>query len=307
MMKRIPLGKSGILVPSVAVGCRRVCDVEEKEAEALLDTALELGCNFFDHADIYGQGACESRFAQAIHMSPSVREKIILQSKCGIVSGKMYDSSKEHILSSVDGILGRLQTEYLDVLLLHRPDALVEPEEVAEAFDILHRSGKVRFFGVSNHRSSQIRLLQKYVEQPLVADQLQFSVVNSSMIQIGMEANMGTDGAVDRDGGVLDFCRENEITIQTWSPFQYGYRSGVFLGNPKFQELNDVIGELAQKYGTTDTAVAAAWILRHPAKMQLVAGTTKPSRLKEICQAADLTLTREEWYRLYLAAGHMLP
>lgn len=307
MMKRIPLGKSGILVPSVAVGCRRVCDVEEKEAEALLDTALELGCNFFDHADIYGHGACESRFAQAIHMSPSVREKIILQSKCGIVSGKMYDSSKEHILSSVDGILGRLQTEYLDVLLLHRPDALVEPEEVAEAFDILHRSGKVRFFGVSNHRSSQIRLLQKYVEQPLVADQLQFSVVNSSMIQIGMEANMGTDGAVDRDGGVLDFCRENEITIQTWSPFQYGFFSGVFLGNPKFQELNDVIGELAQKYGTTDTAVAAAWILRHPAKMQLVAGTTKPSRLKEICQAADLRLTREEWYRLYLAAGHMLP
>ena len=294
-------------MPSVAVGCRRVCDVEEKQAEALLDTALELGCNFFDHADIYGQGACESRFAQAIHMSPSVREKIILQSKCGIGPGRMYDSSKEHILSSVDGILGRLQTEYLDVLLLHRPDALVEPEEVAEAFDILHRSGKVRFFGVSNHRSSQIRLLQKYVEQPLVADQLQFSVVNSSMIQIGMEANMGTDGAVDRDGGVLDFCRENEITIQTWSPFQYGYRSGVFLGNPKFRELDDAIGELAQKYGTTDTAVAAAWILRHPAKMQLVAGTTKPSRLKEICQAADLTLTREEWYRLYLAAGHMLP
>ena len=306
-MKCIPLGKSGILVPSVAVGCRRICDVEEKQAEALLDTALELGCNFFDHADIYGQGACESRFAQAIHMSPSVREKIILQSKCGIGPGRMYDSSKEHILSSVDGILMRLQTEYLDVLLLHRPDALVEPEEVAEAFNILHRSGKVRFFGVSNHRSSQIRLLQKYVEQPLVADQLQFSMVNSSMIQIGMEANMGTDGAVDRDGGVLDFCRENEITIQTWSPFQYGYRSGVFLGNPKFRELDDAIGELAQKYGTTDTAVAAAWILRHPAKMQLVAGTTKPSRLKEICQAADLTLTREEWYRLYLAAGHMLP
>lgn len=307
MMKRIPLGRSGLLVPSVALGCMRLGDVDEKEAETLLDTALELGCNFFDHADIYGKGACESRFAQAIHMSPSVREKIILQSKCGIGPGRMYDSSKEHILSSVDGILGRLQTEYLDVLLLHRPDALVEPEEVAEAFDILYRSGKVRFFGVSNHRSSQIRLLQKYVKQPLVADQLQFSIVNSSMVQIGMEANMGTDGAVDRDGGVLDFCRENEITIQTWSPFQYGFFSGVFLGNPKFRELDDAIGELAQKYGTTDTAVAAAWILRHPAKMQLVAGTTKPSRLKEICQAADLTLTREEWYRLYLAAGHMLP
>ena len=306
-MKHISLGKSGLLVPSVAVGCRRICDVEKQEAEELLDTALELGCRFFDHADIYGRGACESRFAEAIHMSPSVRGKIILQSKCGIGPGRKYDSSKEHILSSVDGILKRLQTEYLDVLLLHRPDALVEPEEVAEAFDILYHSGKVRFFGVSNHRPSQIRLLQKYVRQPLVADQLQFSIVNSSMLQIGMEANMDTDGAVDRDGGVLDFCRENEITIQTWSPFQYGFGSGTFLGNPKFQELNDAIGELAQKYGTTDTTITAAWIQRHPAKMQLVAGTTKPFRLKEICRAVDLTLTREEWYRLYLAAGHRLP
>ena len=306
-MKYVAAGGADVEAPAVIQGCMRIDALTQSELDALIKNDLEAGVNFFDHADIYGQGACESRFAQAIHMSPSVREKIILQSKCGIGPGRMYDSSKEHILSSVDGILGRLQTEYLDVLLLHRPDALVEPEEVAEAFDILHCSGKVRFFGVSNHRSSRIRLLQKYVEQPLVADQLQFSVVNSSMIQIGMEANMGTDGAVDRDGGVLDFCRENEITIQTWSPFQYGYRSGVFLGNPKFRELDDAIGELAQKYGTTDTAVAAAWILRHPAKMQLVAGTTKPSRLKEICQAADLTLTREEWYRLYLAAGHMLP
>ena len=195
MMKLIPLGKSGLSVPSVAVGCTRLVDVGEKEAEALLDAALELGCNFFDHADIYGQGACESRFAQAVRMSPSVRERIILQSKCGIVPGKMHDNSREYIISSVDGILKRLQTDYLDVLLLHRPDALVEPEEVAEAFDSLHRSGKVRFFGVSNHRPSQIRLLQKYVAQPLVADQMQFSIVNSSMVQSGMEANMNTDGA----------------------------------------------------------------------------------------------------------------
>lgn len=306
-MRLIPLGKSGLKVPAVAVGCMRITDISAKEAEAFLAAALEQGCNFFDHADIYGGGECEKVFADAIHMSPAVRESIVLQSKCGIVPGVMYDFSKEHILSSVDGILSRLKTDYLDVLVLHRPDALMEPEEVAEAFDLLHGAGKVRFFGVSNHNSSQMQLLQKCVKQPLVTDQLQFSLPNASMISSGMEVNMSTDGAQNRDGGVLDYCRQNEITIQTWSPFQYGFFEGVFLGSEKFPELNRVITELAQKYQVSGTTIAAAWILRHPAKMQLVAGTTKTARLKEICRAADLTLTREEWYRLYLAAGHILP
>lgn len=306
-MRLIPLGKSGLKVPAVAVGCMRITDISAKEAEAFLAAALEQGCNFFDHADIYGGGECEKVFADAIHMSPAVRESIVLQSKCGIVPGVMYDFSKEHILSSVDGILSRLKTDYLDVLALHRPDALMEPEEVAEAFDLLHGAGKVRFFGVSNHNPSQMQLLQKYVKQPLVTDQLQFSLPNASMISSGMEVNMSTDGAQNRDGGVLDYCRQNEITIQTWSPFQYGFFEGVFLGSEKFPELNRVITELAQKYQVSGTTIAAAWILRHPAKMQLVAGTTKTARLKEICRAADLTLTREEWYRLYLAAGHILP
>lgn len=306
-MRLIPLGKSGLKVPAVAVGCMRITDISAKEAEAFLAAALEQGCNFFDHADIYGGGECEKVFADAIHMSPAVRESIVLQSKCGIVPGVMYDFSKEHILSSVDGILSRLKTDYLDVLALHRPDALMEPEEVAEAFDLLHGAGKVRFFGVSNHNPSQMQLLQKCVKQPLVTDQLQFSLPNASMISSGMEVNMGTDGAQNRDGGVLDYCRQNEITIQTWSPFQYGFFEGVFLGSEKFPELNRVITELAQKYQVSGTTIAAAWILRHPAKMQLVAGTTKTARLKEICRAADLTLTREEWYRLYLAAGHILP
>lgn len=306
-MKLIPLGKSGLQVPAVALGCMRIKDVSAKEAEQLVETSLELGCNFFDHADIYGRGECESFFADVIHMSPSVREKIILQSKCGIVSGVMYDFSKEHILTSVDGILSRLKTEYLDVLVLHRPDALMEPEEVAEAFDILQASGKVRHFGVSNQKASQMKLLQKYIKQPLVTDQLQFSLTNASMIQSGMEVNMTTDGAVDRDDSVLDYCRLNDITIQTWSPFQYGFFEGIFLNNDKFPKLNKELDELAAKYGVTNTTIAAAWILRHPAKMQLIAGTTKASRLAQICRAADITLTREEWYRLYLAAGHILP
>lgn len=306
-MKQIPLGKSNLLVPTVALGCMRIKDISLKEAESLIDTALEMGCNFFDHADIYGGGECECFFSNAIHMSPSVREQIILQSKCGIVPGVMYDFSKKHILSSVDGILQRLKTDYLDILVLHRPDALMEPEEVAEAFDTLQTLGKVRYFGVSNHKPSQIKLLQKYIKQPLVTNQLQFSITNASMIQSSMEVNMMTDGAVDRDDSILDYCRLNDITIQTWSPFQYGFFEGTFLNNSKFPELNKVIDELAEKYGVSNTTIAAAWILRHPAKMQLIAGTTKISRLSEICQATDITLTREEWYRLYLAAGHILP
>ena len=306
-MKYITLGKSGMQVPAIAVGCMSIGDKSPAEAEHLVQSALEMGCNFFEHADIYGAGRCESMFADAVHMSPSVREKIILQSKCGIVSGVMYDFSKEHILSSVDGILSRLKTDYLDVLALHRPDALMEPEEIAEAFDILKSSGKVRNFGVSNHKSAQIKLLEKYINQPIVCNQLQLSLTNAGMIESGMEVNMTTSGACDRDDSILDFCRLNDITIQTWSPFRYGFFEGIFIGSPKFPELNRLLEELAEKYEVTPTTIAAAWILRHPAKMQLVSGTTKASRLAEIVKATEITLTREEWYRLYLAAGHMLP
>ena len=220
-MKTIELGKSGLQVPVIASGCMRINGLEEKQAAKFIEKALSLGINFFEHADIYGGGECEKLFSKAIDMKPSIREKIILQSKCGIVPGKMYDFSKEHILKSVDGILNRLQTEYLDVLVLHRPDALVEPEEVAEAFRILKKSGKVNHFGVSNHKPLQMELLRKYLDYPLVTDQLQFSITNSSMIQNGLEVNMTTEGAIDRDGSVLDYCRLHDITIQTWSPFQY--------------------------------------------------------------------------------------
>lgn len=306
-MREIKLGKSNLMVPVIAAGCMRMDSLDERTAASFIDKALSLGVNFFEHANIYGGGLCETLFAKAVGMKSSVREKFILQSKCGIVPGKMYDFSKEHILSSVDDILKRLNTEYLDVLVLHRPDALVEPEEVAQAFNILKTSGKVNHFGVSNHKPSQIELLQKYIDEPLVTNQLQFSITNSSMIESGMEVNMTTPGAVDRDGSVLDYCRLHDITIQTWSPFQYGFFEGVFLGNDKFPELNKVIDEMAEKYAVTNTTIAAAWILRHPAKMQLIAGTMNEKRLEEICAAADITLSREEWYRIYLAGGHLLP
>jgi len=239
-------------------------------------------------------------------MSPSVREKIIIQSKCGIRRG-MYDFSKEHILSSVDGILKRLRTDYLDVLLLHRPDALVEPEEVAEAFEMLNSSGKVRYFGVSNHNPGQIMLLQKYLKQPIVANQLQLSVAHATMITAGLHVNMQDEFAVDRDGDVLNFCRLHDITIQPWSPFQYGFFGGVFLGSDKYPKLNEKIDEIAKKYGVSNTTIAMAWLLRHPAKFQPVTGTMNVERLRDCVKATEITLTREEWYSILLAAGNTLP
>lgn len=305
-MRTIKLGSSTLDVPVVAVGCMRINSLEKKEAEQFVQTALEQGANFFDHADIYGSGTCEEIFADAIHMSPSVRENIILQSKCGIRKG-MFDFSKEHILNSVDGILSRLKTEYLDTLLLHRPDALVEPEEVAEAFQILEQSGKVRHFGVSNQNPMQIQLLQKYVKQPLVANQLQLSITNANMISNGINVNMENDSAINRDGSILDFCRLHDITIQPWSPFQYGFFEGVFLGNEKFPELNQQIDEIAEKYQVSNTTIAIAWLLRHPANMQPVIGTMNVDRLIDCCKASDVHLTREEWYSIYRAAGNILP
>jgi predicted oxidoreductase len=305
-MRTIKLGTSTLEVPVVAVGCMRINSLNKTEAEKFIQTALEEGANFFDHADIYGGGTCEEIFADAIHMNTNVREKIILQSKCGIRKG-MFDFSKEHILESVDGILKRLKTEYLDILLLHRPDTLVEPDEVAEAFNILESSGKVRHFGVSNQTPMQIQLLKKSVKQPIVANQLQLSITNATMISHGFNVNMENNAAVSRDEGVLDYCRLNDITIQPWSPFQYGFFEGVFLGNDKFPELNQKIDEIAEKYEVSNTTIAIAWLLRHPAQMQPVTGTMNINRIKDCCKASDIHLTREEWYGIYRAAGNVLP
>ncbi len=305
-MRTIRLGVSELQVPVIGVGCMRINRLSKQEAEAFIQAALEEGANFFDHADIYGGGTCEEVFAEAIGMNESIREKIIIQSKCGIRKG-MYDFSRKHILESVDGSLRRLRTDYLDVLLLHRPDALVEPEEVAEAFEQLYTSGKVRWFGVSNHNPMQIQLLQKSIRQPIVANQLQFSIAHAGMVSTGINVNMINDAAVDRDGSVLDFCRLHDITIQPWSPFQYGFFEGVFLGSERFSELNQKIQEIAGKYQVSDTTIALAWILRHPAQMQPIIGTMNISRLKDCCKAAEVHLTREEWYEIYLAAGNELP
>ncbi|MDR1136386.1 MAG: aldo/keto reductase [Clostridiales Family XIII bacterium] len=306
-MRKQKLGVSELETPVIGVGCWRINTLSTAEAEVFVQTALDEGAYFFDHADIYNDGLSESIFAEAVHMNDNIREKLIIQSKCGIHPGKMFDFSKAHILEAVDGSLKRLKTDYLDVLLLHRPDALVEPEEVAEAFDILQSSGKVRNFGVSNQTPMQIKLLKKCVKQPIIVNQLELSITNATMISRGIHVNMDDSFAVDRDGDILDFCRLSDITVQAWSPFQYGFFEGVFIGNPKFPELNAKLDEVGAKYGVNSTTIAIAWILRHPAKIIPLTGTMNIGRLKDCIKAADVNISREEWYEIFLAAGNILP
>lgn len=311
-VERVPLGTTALSVPNVVLGLMRIADKGDDEVRALLGAARDAGIDFVDHADIYGPElhACERRFAEAMALSPSERAELTIQTKAGIVKdGPYFDFSYDHLVTSVEGSLEALRTDYIDVLLLHRPDALVEPDEVARAFDHLESSGKVRAFGVSNHTPRQIDLLRTAVRQPIVANQIQLSIPHAPAIAQGIAANMaGFDQSTTLDGGgIVDYCRVNSITVQAWSPLQSGTDAGVFLGSPAYAELNAVIDRLAAQYDVTPMAIATAWITRHPAGMQVVLGTTTPQRVTEAAAGSDLPLTRPEWYELFRAAGHRVP
>ena len=306
MVKRINVANGALEVSEISLGCMRIADLSPKEAEAHIHSALEVGIDFFDHADIYAGGKAEEVFGDVLTANPGMRDRLMIQAKCGIRNG-FFDFSKEHIVNSVENSLKRLQTDYVDVLLLHRPDTLMEPEEVAEAFDNLERRGLVKHFGVSNQNPLQIELLKKNVKQPLLFNQLQLSIMVTGMIDSGFNVNMTNAGSVVHDGGILEYSRLHDMTIQPWSPFQYGFFEGVFLGNEKFPKVNEVINRIAEDKDVTDTAIAIAWLLRHPAKMQPIVGTTNTTRLLDIAKASRITLSREEWYEIYRAAGNVLP
>ena len=310
-MKKITLG-ADLVAPNVVLGIMRIAEKTDDEVRALLNAARDAGIDFVDTADVYGAelNGSDRRFAEAMQLTSSERSALTIQTKAGIVrEGPYFDFSYEHIIESVEGSLSALKTDYIDILLLHRPDALVEPEEVARAFDELEASGKVRAFGVSNHTPRQIDLLKKFVRQPLIANQLQLSITHAPIITQGVSANMrGADQSVTLDGGgILDYCRLNDITVQAWSPFQAGFFTGVFLDSPDYPELNAVIDRLAAQYDVPPIAIATAWITRHPANMQVVLGTTSPERVTGAAQGSDLPLTRSEWYELFRAAGHLVP
>ncbi|MBO4496293.1 MAG: aldo/keto reductase [Clostridiales bacterium] len=296
-------------ISRIILGCMRMPALSVEDAAKMIATSQELGINYFDHATCYGDGEAETRFGDALPLTGIKREDIYLQSKCGLHFDRQeFDWSKGDILESVDGILSRLKTDYLDALLLHRPDVLFDPEEVAEAFDILSSSGKVKHFGVSNVTPGQLDLLKKYVKQPLVFNQLQLSLDQSQLIDTPLYLNnKTTDMSIDRDNGTLEYCRLHDITIQAWSPLQIGMFKGCFVDHPDFPKLNEVMGRIGETYGVSKTAIAIAWILRHPAKMQAIAGTMNPDHLKDICDATKVDLTHKEWYDLYLASGKFLP
>lgn len=300
------IGQTGIQATRIALGCMRMSDLEGKQAEEVVGTALDLGINFFDHADIYGGGLSELRFRDAIKHLNVNRDKMIIQSKCGIREG-YFGFSKEYILSSVDGILERLGTEYLDFLILHRPDVLVEPEEVAEAFTKLRAEGKVKHFGVSNQNRFQMELLQSYLDEPLAVNQLQLSPAHTPMFDAGLNVNMLNKASIEHDDGIVDYCRLKRVTIQAWSPFQIDLSRGLFVNHPDYKELNETIAKLAKNYNVSSEAIVIAWILRHPAQIQAIVGSMNPSRLKAIDKANDIALTREEWYDIYRSAGNILP
>ena len=297
----------GMSVSRIAQGCMRIDRLSKAELDELIRSDLDAGISFFEHADIYGgNGRCEALFGEILKADPSLRDRMTLQTKCGIRPGQ-YDFSKEHILTSVEQSLKRLGTEQVEFLVLHRPDTLVEPEEVAEAFTQLKQQGKVQKFGVSNHNSLQIALLNKYLPEPLVIDQLQFGLGHTVLVDAGLNVNMKNDESVNRDASTLDYCRLYDITIQAWSPLQFGFIKGHFMGNPDFDGLNRKLEELGEAYGITSTAMAIAWILRHSAKIQPIVGSVNAERMRDIAKAAETTITRKEWYDLYCATGKSLP
>lgn len=316
MMKQIQLGKSDLIVSQIALGCMglggnwdaSVPYTKQDELEALkaVESALEEEINFFDHADIYKRGKAESVFSAIWEANLVERESIFLQSKCGIRlsndlwdgSAPHYDFSYDHIIQSVDGILKRLNVDYLDSLLLHRPDALVEPEEVAKAFSKLKESGKVRYFGVSNHHAAQIDLLQSYVDQPLITNQMELSLLHSNLIDEGMNVNSLVNLIDHRGHGTLEYCRRHQMTLQAWSPLAGGSLTKEEV-LPDYKEMTQLLSMYAHEYGVSQEAIMVAWLLRHPAKIQPIVGTKTPTRLKAICEANKVELTREQWYRLY--------
>ena len=308
-MRYITLGQDDKELSEIVLGMMRIKDKSVREVEELVETALSVGINAFDLADIYGLGRCEELLGLVLKNRPDLREKMWIQSKCGIRIEEFtyFDFSKDYIIKSVDGILQRLKIDHLDSLLLHRPDALMESDQVAEAFDLLYKQGKVRNFGVSNQNPMMMELLKKDVKQPLAVNQLQLSAAFTPGFGSGFHVNMEDNQAAMRDGSIFEYCKLHDVVIQAWSVLQFGYFKGNFVGNEKFQALNQVLDRLATKYGVTSSTIAISWILRYPAKMQAVVGTTNPKHLREVSQAANFSLTRKEWYEIYLAAGNNLP
>lgn len=311
-MRNISLPGTSWEVPAIIAGMMRIDQMSDPDIQAMTEAAIDTGITFFDHAAIYGgDHLCERRWAEAMKFTPAQREELIIQTKAGIRSDPFvtFDFSVEEITTSVEASLKALRTDYIDVLLLHRPDPLWQPDQIAACFELLWRQGKVRHFGVSNFNPGQTALLAHHLDLPILFNQLQLSITECPMIAQPFVTNMmGPDQAINRGADLLEYHWLNGVTIQAWSPFQAGFFTGSFIGDrDNFGPLNDVLDRLADEYGVEPITIATAWILRHPAQMQVVLGTTKPTRIRAAAAAADIQLTHDQWYELFLAAGNQLP
>jgi len=320
-MQILPLPHTPLKVSRLCAGCMGLgggweadavlTPALEKEARAFVEAALSLGINFFDHADIYTRGRAEEVFGRVLRDCPGLRERLVLQSKCGILfadtppgTPHRFDFSHGHITRSVDAILARLHTGYIDVLLLHRPDALMEPEEVARAFAELRQSGKVRHFGVSNHNHHQVALLQSFLPEPLVANQLEMSLLHHGFAEAYISFNQTSPGYPDGWEGMLEYSRLKGLSLQAWSPLAHGALVGANPGRltENGRKTVELVRQMAAARSVAPEAIALAWLLRHPAGIVPVLGTSKPERLAACVKALDVQLSREEWYRLFESA-----
>jgi predicted oxidoreductase len=275
----------------------------------VMKAAHEQGITFFDTADVYGHGKSELALGQVLKDTAGLRRRLVIQSKCGIREGGIIDSSREHITSAVEGSLKRLGTDYLDILLLHWPDNLVEPAEVARAFDELHGAGKVRYFGVSNYSPYQIELLRKHVRQPLVANQIQLGLAHWYTEPGASKAAITHDA----EGVVtLDYCRLQDIQVQAYSPLR-----GANIGKPpnllnpptdasaEVHKAIETLQTIARSHDTSPAAVMLAWLLHHPAGIVPIIGATKVEHVIDNCAADRIELSRAEWYSLLRAAAQI--
>lgn len=326
-MKKMPLADRGITTSRLVLGCMSfgggwksnepITEEVILEAERAVDAALSIGINMFDHANIYARGKAEATFGEVLKRRPGLREKIIIQSKCGIrfaegsIPGR-YDFSKDHILKEVDGILKRLGIEHLDILLLHRPDPLMDPEEVAEAFGRLKSSGKVRYFGVSNMNAAQIRFLQQALPDKIAVNQIELSLAHLDFLDEGVHVNQKAGTSVHFSEGLLEFCQMERIQIQAWGPLAQGRFSGrAIQDEPEhIRKTAELVRKMAAEKETTPEAIVLGWLMKHPAMIQPIIGTIRPERIKACADAERQSqlMTREEWYSLYVSArGKALP
>jgi predicted oxidoreductase len=319
-MDSIKIPHTDLEVSRLAFGCMglgggwapdtELTSVHEQQAREFLDVAGEVGANFFDHANIYARGRAEEVFGRVLKERPSLRDRIVIQSKCGIRlaneppgTPNRFDFSRDHILESVDAILARLRTDRLDILLLHRPDPLWEGEEIAEAFERLRVSGKVRYFGVSNQNRFQMEYLQSFLTEPLVVNQVEMNLLHPGFVEVSISFNQASPRYPDGWEGTVEYCRAKGVLLQAWSPLAQGILMGNVDSKPdNIRKTAALVQELAQEHQTTAEAILVAWLLKHPAKIQPILGTTRPDRLRSCAEALSVTLTREEWYSLFAAA-----